>query len=591
VGDIVRDWVEEQAKLTRPDRIHWIQGTEEEMRGLVDIGIREEKINGQPTFQPLNSDLFPNSYLHRSHPTDVARTEHLTFVCLPRKEDAGPNNNWMDPDEARKRVLPLFQNSMRGRTLYVIPYMMGHPDSPYARPCVQITDSVYVAVSMYIMTRVSAKILDIINAKGEFVKGLHSIGDLDPQKRFIMHFPHEDLVMSVGSGYGGNALLGKKCISLRIASYLGLQQGWLAEHMIIMGVEGPDGDVTYILGSFPSACGKTNLAMLDPIIEGYRVWTLGDDIAWINPGPDGRLYAINPEAGFFGVAPGTSDKTNPNMMRTLRNNRFYPTLFTNTGLELTSNCPWWEGLTETVPEPMLDWQGRPYMSGSEETVAHPNSRFTVSLYNCPTLSPEVDNPRGVPISGIIFGGRRSSTIPLVCESFDWEHGVFKASANGSETTAAATGKAGVVRRDPMAMLPFCGYNMGDYFSHWLKVGNQLRRPPKMFFVNWFKKDRNGNFIWPGFRDNSRVIKWMVDRIKGRVSAKETPIGLMPHLADLDMEGLRLPMETMDKLFEIDGTEWQKETLDIETFYAQFGQRLPPTLKKWLTTLKERIADY
>jgi phosphoenolpyruvate carboxykinase (GTP) len=588
VTDLVKEWVEEQAKLTKPDRIHWVQGTEEEMRQLIDIGMHQEKIGLHHTFQALNPTEFPNSYLHRSHPTDVARTEHLTFVCLPNKDDAGPNNNWMDPAEARKTVHPLFDGCMKGRTMYVIPYMMGHPDSPYARPCVQITDSVYVVVSMCIMTRVGAKALDVIASMGCFVKGLHSIGDLDPQRRFIMHFPQEDLVMSIGSGYGGNALLGKKCISLRIASYLGRQQGWLAEHMIVMGVEDPEGEITYILGSFPSACGKTNLAMLDPVMKGYKVWTLGDDIAWINPGPDGRLYAINPEAGFFGVAPGTSDKTNPNMMRTLRNDKFYPTLFTNTGLQTDTNSPWWEGLTDSPPEPMLDWQGRPYVNGSGENVAHPNSRFTVSIYNCPTLSPEVDNPKGVPISGILFGGRRSTTIPLVCESFDWEHGVFRASANGSETTAAATGKAGVVRRDPMAMLPFCGYNMGDYFSHWLSVGNGLAHPPKMFFVNWFKKGNDGKFIWPGFRDNSRVIKWMVDRIKGKVEARETPVGLMPHLRDIDLEGLSLPAATIEKLFDVNKDEWQKEVEETQSFYSQFGDRLPGALIRELSELKEGI---
>ncbi len=583
MASIVEKWVEEQAKLTKPDRIHWVQGTEEEMRRLVDIGIKEEKTGGHPTFQPLNPAEFPNSYIHRSHPTDVARTEHLTFVCLPKKEDAGPNNNWMEPGEALKKLHPLYDGCMRGRTLYVIPYMMGHPDSPYARPCIQITDSVYVVVSMYIMTRVGTKVLDIINSTGTFVKGLHSIGDLDPERRFIMHFPQDDLVMSIGSGYGGNALLGKKCISLRIASYLGYQQGWLAEHMIVMGVEDPDGDITYFLGSFPSACGKTNLAMLDPIMKGYKVWTLGDDIAWINIGPDGRLYAINPEAGFFGVAPGTSDKTNPYMMKTLRNDKFYPTLFTNTGLDLDTNSPWWEGLTERAPAHMLDWQGKPLGGGS---IAHPNSRFTVSIFNCPTLSPETDNPKGVPISGILFGGRRSNTVPLVCESFDWEHGVFKASSNGSETTAAATGAAGVVKRDPMAMLPFCGYNMGDYFGHWLNMGAKMTRPPKLFFVNWFKKDNDGKFIWPGFRDNSRVIKWMIDRIKGRVPARQTPIGLMPRMEDLNMEGLTLPAGVMDKLFEIDKGEWQKEAEQVETFYAQFGDKLPTALKKRLAELKE-----
>ena len=585
---VVEKWVEEQAKLTKPDRVYWMEGTEEEMRRLIDIGVREEKIAGHPTFQPLDGSVFPGSYLHRSHPTDVARTEHLTYVCLPKKEDAGPNNNWMEPADARNMVHPLFDGCMRGRTLYVIPYMMGHPESPYARACVQTTDSVYVAVSMHIMTRVGRNVLDIIESKGRFVKGLHSLGELDPQKRFIMHFPQDDLVMSIGSGYGGNALLGKKCISLRIASYLGFNQGWLAEHMIIMGVQDPDGDITYLLGAFPSACGKTNLAMLDPVFDGYNVWTLGDDIAWINKGPDGKLYAINPEAGFFGVAPGTSDKTNPNMMKTLKEDRFYPTLFTNTALETDTNTPWWEGLTEDAPDRLLDWQGKPYDKTAGLPAAHPNSRFTVSIYNCPTLSPEVDNPKGVPISGIIFGGRRSTTIPLVAEAFDWEHGVFRASANGSETTAAAAGKAGVVRRDPMAMLPFCGYNMADYFAHYLGIGASLAEPPKMFFVNWFKKDSRGNFMWPGFRDNSRVIKWMVDRIKGRAPARKTPVGLMPNLSDLDLKGLDISQETMEKLFEVDSTEWGQEVAEIEAFYDQFGERLPAALRRRLAELKASL---
>lgn len=585
---VVEKWVEEQAKLMKPDRVYWMEGTEEEMRRLIDIGVREEKIAGHPTFQPLDGSVFPGSYLHRSHPTDVARTEHLTYVCLPKKEDAGPNNNWMEPADARNMVHPLFDGCMRGRTLYVIPYMMGHPESPYARACVQTTDSVYVAVSMHIMTRVGRNVLDIIESKGRFVKGLHSIGDLDPQKRFIMHFPQDDLVMSIGSGYGGNALLGKKCISLRIASYLGFNQGWLAEHMIITGVQDPDGDITYLLGAFPSACGKTNLAMLDPVFDGYKVWTLGDDIAWINKGPDGKLYAINPEAGFFGVAPGTSDKTNPNMMKTLKGDRFYPTLFTNTALETDTNTPWWEGLTEDAPDRLLDWQGKPYDKAAGLPAAHPNSRFTVSIYNCPILSPEVDNPKGVPISGIIFGGRRSTTIPLVAEAFDWEHGVFRASANGSETTAAAAGKAGVVRRDPMAMLPFCGYNMADYFAHYLGIGASLAEPPKMFFVNWFKKDSRGKFMWPGFRDNSRVIKWMVDRIKGRAPARKTPVGLMPNLSDLDLKGLDISQETMEKLFEVDSTEWGQEVAEIEAFYDQFGERLPAALRRRLAELKASL---
>jgi phosphoenolpyruvate carboxykinase (GTP) len=585
----VERWVEEQAKLTKPDKIHWVQGTEEETRRLMELGMTVEKTGPHQTFKELSHKFFPNSYLHRSHPTDVARTEKLTFVCLPKKEDAGPNNNWMEPKEAKEMLRKLFDGCMRGRTLYVIPYMMGHPDSPYAKPCIQITDSIYVVVSMCIMTRVGDATLRRIGSSEKFVKGLHSIGELDPQKRFIMHFPQDDLVMSIGSGYGGNALLGKKCFSLRIASYLGFQEGWLAEHMIIMGVEDKEGDITYLLGAFPSACGKTNLAMLDPVLEGYKVHTLGDDIAWINPGPDGRLYAINPESGFFGVAPGTSYKTNPNMMRTLERERWYPTLFTNTALDLDNNAPWWEGLSDEIPKNLLDWQGNPYDPKSGKAAAHPNSRFTASVYNCPVLSTEFDNPKGVPVSGIIIGGRRSKTIPLVCEGFDWEHGVFKGSTNGSETTTAAVGEVGVVRRDPMAMLPFTGYNMADYFAHWLRIGKRLSNPPKIFVVNWFRKDEAGKFIWPGFRENSRVIKWMMDRIKGRVTARETPIGLMPHPQDLDLSGLSLSGGIMERLFELKPDEWKKEVQEVERFYGQFGDRLPGQLRAQLETLKGKMG--
>jgi phosphoenolpyruvate carboxykinase (GTP) len=588
MGNAVEKWVEEQARLTEPDKIYWVQGTEDEMRRLIEIGIKEEKTAGHQTFRELNPSAFPNSYLHWSHPNDVARAEQLTFVCPPTKEAAGPNNNWMEPEKAKQMLYELFHGCMHGRTLYVIPYMMGNPASPYAKPCIQITDSVYVAVSMYIMTRVGNETLKRIGGSEKFVKGLHSIGELDPNKRFIMHFPQEELVMSIGSGYGGNALLGKKCFSLRIASAQGYGEGWLAEHMIIMGVEDPDGDVTYFAGAFPSACGKTNLAMIDPVFAGYKVFTLGDDIAWMNVSPDKRLCAINPETGMFGVAPGTSDKTNLNMMKTLRAGKFYPTLFTNTGLITTSNTPWWEGLTETVPENMLDWHGNPYDPKSGKDVAHPNSRFTVSVSNCPTLSKEFDNPNGVPISGILFGGRRSDTVPLVCESFDWEHGVFKASSLGSETTAAAAGQAGVVRRDPMAMLPFCGYNMADYFGHWMEIGRRLPDPPKIFFVNWFKKDAAGKFIWPGFSENFRVIKWMIDRIKGKVSAKETAVGFMPNMADLNVSGLNISKEIMDKLFELNPGEWSKEVEGIEQFYAQFGTRLPEALKRHLENLKKSL---
>jgi phosphoenolpyruvate carboxykinase (GTP) len=590
MANLVKRWVEKQAALTKPDKIYWVQGTEDEMRRLIEIGIREEKTGPHHTFRELNQKAFANAYLHRSHPNDVARTEHLTFVCTPTQEEAGPNNNWMEPKEAKQMVSKLFDGCMGGRTLYVIPYMMGNPDSPYAKPCIQITDSIYVVVSMYIMTRAGKKVLERIGASGKFVKGLHSIGDLDPNRRYIMHFPQEDLVMSIGSGYGGNALLGKKCFSLRIASYQGHREGWLAEHMIIMGVEEKkSGETMYLLGAFPSACGKTNLAMIDPILPGYKVTTLGDDIAWINVGADGRLYAINPEAGFFGVAPGTSEKTNPQMLRTLKSGRFYPTLFTNTGLDLDTNAPWWEGLTDRAPAHLLDWQGNPWDAASGKVAAHPNSRFTVSAYNCPTLSKEFDNPQGVPISAILFGGRRSDTVPLVCESFDWNHGVFKASSLGSETTTAAAGQVGIVRRDPMAMLPFCGYNMADYFRHWMNVGSRLKDPPKIFFVNWFKRDAQGLFIWPGFRENFRIIKWMMDRVKGIVPAKETPIGFMPNYADLDLSGLDIPQPTFAKLFEVNPDEWQKEIKGIEEFYGQFGDKLPQELTQHLRELKKLFS--
>jgi phosphoenolpyruvate carboxykinase (GTP) len=582
----VEKWVEEQAKMTKPERVYWVQGTEQEMRDLIQMGIEKEMTGPNRTFHELNQTVFANSYFHRSHTNDVARTEQFTFVCTPEKEDAGPNNNWMEPGQAKQTISAIFDGSMKGRTLYVIPFMMGDPGSPYAKPCVQITDSIYVVVSMYIMTRVGKAALERIGDSGRFTKGLHSVADLNPERRFIMHFPQEDLVMSVGSGYGGNALLGKKCISLRIASYQGHKEGWLAEHMIVMGIEEKKtGKTSYILGAFPSACGKTNLAMIDPVLEGYNVTTLGDDIAWVNVGSDGRLYAINPETGFFGVAPGTSDKTNPEMMRTLKSGRFYPTLFTNTGLDLDTNSPWWEGLSDTRPARMLDWQGNPWDAQSGKVVAHPNSRFTVSAYNCPTLSREFDNPNGVPISAILFGGRRSDTVPLVCEAFDWGHGVFKASSLGSETTTAAAGQVGLVRRDPMAMLPFCGYNMADYFGHWLSMGRKIKNPPKIFFVNWFKKDGEGRFIWPGFRDNFRVIKWMLDRVEGKVPANETPIGLMPDHSDLDLSGLDISKETVDKLFELNKDDWMKEVKGIEEFYGRFEGRVPKELEEQLIKLK------
>ncbi|MCL5674877.1 MAG: phosphoenolpyruvate carboxykinase (GTP) [Candidatus Omnitrophica bacterium] len=582
-------WVNEQAELTKPDKIYWCDGSEEEKHRLIETGKKEEKINGNPVFFQLNHKLWPNAYLHRSHPSDVARTEHLTYVCYPEKEDAGPNNNWMGAEEAKAKIRKLFDGCMKGRTMYVLPYLMGHPDSPYAKPSVQVTDISYVAVSMGIMTRMGKKALERIGSSENFGKGLHSIGDLNPEKRFIMHFPRENLVQSIGSGYGGNALLGKKCFSLRIASYLGLQQGWLAEHMLIIGVETPTGKIHYILAAFPSACGKTNLAMLESTLPGYKVWTLGDDIAWINIGPDGRLYAINPEAGFFGVAPGTSIKTNPNMMKTLKAGTCYTTLFTNVALNLKTNEPWWEGINEDTPENMLDWQGKEFIPAQGKTAAHPNSRFTVSIKQCPTISSEFDNPAGVPISAIIFGGKRTQMIPLVSESFDWINGVFSGARMGSETTAAATNKVGVLRRDPMAMLPFCGYNMADYFRHWIEFGKKFNNPPKIFSVNWFRKDDN-EFLWPGFGENIRVLKWIIDRIEEKVGAKETPVGFIPDINDIETSGLDIPEENLKKLFEIKKDEWTEEINDIEKFFSRFGKRMPQEIWKEFEKFKNHLQS-
>ncbi len=583
-------WVEEQAKLANPNKVYWCDGSEEEAHRLIEIGMKEEKIGDVPIFQELNQKNWPNAYYHRSHPTDVARTEHLTYVCHPDKEVAGPNNNWMHPDEAKEKMRKLSDGCMKGRTMYVLPYMMGHPDSPYAKACIQLTDVSYVAVSMRIMTRMSKKIIEKIGTREDFVKGLHSVGDFDPNKRFIMHFPDEHLVWSIGSGYGGNALLGKKCFSLRIASWLGFQEGWLAEHMVILGIEDPQGNVTYVTAALPSACGKTNLAMLESALPGYKVWTLGDDIAWLNVGPDGRLWAINPEAGLFGVAPGTSMKTNPNMLKTLKAANFYPTLFTNTGLDTDANEPWWEGLNGAVPKNLIDWQGKSWDSSSESKVAHPNSRFTVSINNCPTLSKEFNNPKGVPISAIILGGRRTQLIPLITESFNWQNGVYLGARTGSETTAAAAHQVGQLRRDPMAMLPFCGYNMGNYFQHWLSIGKKLTQPPKIFSVNWFRVDDEGKFIWPGFGENIRVLKWIVDRVHNRVKAKQTPLGLIPDVQDLETSGLNITKENKAKLFEINTKPWKQEQQDIEKFLNQFGNCMPSEIWQEHKKLVEQLDN-
>ncbi len=567
-------WVEEVARMTKPQEIYWCDGSEEEARRLVETGVKKEKVEGKPVFYELNPKTYPNAYLHRSHSTDVARTENLTYICLPGEKTGGPNNNCMDPGQAKNLLRGLTKGCMSGRTMYVLPYTMGHPDSPLAKTCVQITDISYVAVSMRIMTRMSGEVVRKIGNSENFVRGIHSVGDFDPNRRFIMHFPEDNLVWSVGSGYGGNALLGKKCISLRIASWLGKQEGWLAEHMIIIGIEDPQGKITYIAAALPSASGKTNLAMMESALPGYKIWTIGDDIAWIRIGDDGRFYAINPEYGFFGVAPGTSFKTNPNMMRTLRANSFYPTLYTNVALDADRNEPWWEGMTDDKPARMYDWKGNIWQPGTP--AAHPNSRFTVSIKQCPTLSPDYENPKGVPISAILFGGRRSRVMPLVMESFNWNRGVLMGAIMGAETTAAATGKVGVLRRDPMAMLPFCGYNMADYFGHWLKVGTRVSRPPKIFFINWFRTDESGKFIWPGFGENIRALKWIIERTarSDQEGARETPIGLVPEKNSFETSGLNMPTEDVQKLFAVNREEWRAELEDAKNFLSQFGDRLP-----------------
>ena len=564
----LKTWVEEVAQQTQPDRIHWCDGSEAEYQGLM------EEMAASGDLIALNPETHPGCTLHRSHPTDVARTEHLTYICTEREEDAGPNNNWMAPGEAHRMVDKIFAGSMKGRTLYVVPYVMGPLDSPHARCGVELTDSPYVAVNMRIMTRMGAESLKRIEAGAPFVKGLHSLGDLSPERRFIMHFPEEMVIKSIGSGYGGNALLGKKCHALRLASWQARQENWLAEHMLIMGVETPEGEVFYIAAAFPSACGKTNLAMLVPpdTMPGYRIWTVGEDIAWMHLGADGRLWAINPEAGLFGVAPGTGAKTNPNATRTVEKN----TIFTNVALTPDKE-PWWEGLSEDVPAGLIDWQGNPY-GGGNGPAAHPNSRFTVSARQMPSYTKVMEDPEGVPISAILFGGRRASLAPLVYQSRDWTHGVFLGAGAGSETTAAATGQVGVVRRDPMAMLPFCGYNMGDYWAHWLGLGQQSQHLPKIFHVNWFRRDESGRFIWPGYGENLRVLRWVIDRCKGDGQALSSPIGFLPTPDAIDTDGLGLAPDTMEALLSIDPAEWLEEMESIEEYFDRFGDRLPPLLR-------------
>ncbi len=555
-------WVSEVEALCQPDRVVWCDGSDAEYDRLI------QEMLADGTLIKLNESAHPGSYLHRSHPSDVARTEHLTFICTDTAEEAGPNNNWLPPADARARMTPLFAGAMKGRTMYVVPYVMGPASSPYARAGVEITDSAYVVVNMRIMTRMGKIALDRIGDSPNFVRGLHSLGDLSPDRRLIAHFPQDRLIWSVGSGYGGNALLGKKCHALRIASTQGRDEGWLAEHMLILGLESPQGDVMYMAAAFPSACGKTNLAMLiaPASQEGWKVWTVGDDIAWMHAGEDGRLWAINPEAGFFGVAPGTSLRTNPNAIHSLAKN----TIYTNVALK-PDGTVWWEGKGGEVPSGMLDWKGNPFTAGNGDA-AHPNSRFTVPAAQCPNISPKFDDPKGVPIDVIVFGGRRAKVAPLVMEARDWNHGVYVGASVASETTAAATGAVGVVRRDPMAMKPFCGYNMGTYFGHWLDMGKRLTRPPRIFHVNWFRKDEDGKFIWPGYGENLRVLRWMRARVRGEAAAIETPIGFVPASGGIDLAGL----ENVDlsALLSVDVSEWKKELESQSAFFAEFGSAMP-----------------
>ena len=570
----LKAWVDHVAELTQPAEVYWCNGSKAEYRALTD------KLLSDGGFIELNQETHPGCYLHRSDPSDVARVEHLTFVCTSNEDDAGPNNNWMAPDAARAKMDDLFRGCMKGRTLYVIPYCMGPIDSPLSRCGVEITDSPYVVVNMNMMTRMGDAALKRIEREGTFIKGLHSIGELDPERRFIMHFPEDLEIQSFGSGYGGNALLGKKCHALRIASHQARTEGWLAEHMLIVGVENPDGEVHYVAAAFPSACGKTNLAMMIPpsTYKGWKIWTLGDDICWMRVGEDGRMWAINPEAGFFGVAPGTARNTNPNALAMLD----HDAIFTNVAVTADGQ-PWWEGLDDRVPAE--DWRGRPF-DPDNGPAAHPNSRFTVRMSQCPSYSEKSEAPDGVPISAIIFGGRRARLVPLVMESESWAHGVLMGASMASETTAANIDTVGVVRRDSMAMKPFCGYNFADYFSHWLSFAGASEKLPKIFHVNWFRKDDEDNFMWPGFGENMRVLEWVVRRCKGEVSCAETPIGRLPLPEDLRLDGIEVAPATMEALLDVDVEAWKAEIADIGEYLDSYGERTPAALR----AERERVAE-
>ncbi len=563
-------WVEEMTKRTQPDQVVWCDGSEAEKERLtkhaVDVGL----------LIPLNQQKRPGCYLHRSNPNDVARTEHLTFVCTRTKDAAGPNNNWMDPKEAYAKLGKLFAGSMKGRTMYVVPYLMGPAGSPFSKVGVELTDSVYVVLNMRIMTRMGRLALDMLGASSdEFNRGLHCTLDVDPERRFICHFPEDNTIWSIGSGYGGNALLGKKCLALRIASFLGKEEGWLAEHMLILGAESPEGKKHYVVAAFPSACGKTNFAMMVPpaSLAGWKITTIGDDIAWLRVGKDGRLWAVNPENGYFGVAPGTNKRTNPNAMACVERDA----IFTNVALTEDGDV-WWEGMEGQPPAELVDWRGQPWTPESKTPAAHPNSRFTAPMRNNPILDPAVDDADGVPISAIIFGGRRASTVPLVMQSFNWTHGVYLGATMGSETTAAATGQAGVVRRDPMAMLPFCGYDMGDYFGHWLKIQARLADPPPIFLVNWFRKDANGKFLWPGYGENMRVLAWILARAEGTLGAAETPLGWVPRVGDLDTTGLDITAEQVRRATSIDLAEWGPELESQGELFTKLERTLPARVR-------------
>lgn len=585
----VEKFVNESAALTKPDKIVWIDGSKEQIEAL-----RKEACSTGEMIK-LNQELLPDCYLHRTAVNDVARVEGRTFICTEKKETAGPTNNWMQKDEAYKMLKEIYAGAMKGRTMYVIPYSMGAIGSKFSKIGIELTDSIYVVLNMCIMTRVSSKVYDALGDSDDFVKGLHAKADIDEEKRYICQFPEDNTIMSVNSGYGGNVLLGKKCFALRIASYQGWQQGWMAEHMLILGLEKPNGETKYIAAAFPSACGKTNLAMLIPpkeyLEKGYKIHTVGDDIAWIRVGADGRLYAINPENGFFGVAPGTNEKSNPNALASTKKG----TIFTNVCHNLENNTVWWEGLDKNPPKKAVDWKGNPWTpetvdaDGKPVKAAHPNSRFTAPAVNCPCISSEFENPEGVPLDAIIFGGRRAKTTPLVYESKSWENGVFIGSIMASETTAAAAGAVGVVRRDPMAMLPFCGYNMGDYFAHWLDMKNKSDKLPKIFNVNWFRTDENGHFIWPGFGDNMRVLDWIIKRCEGAVDADETAIGFVPKAEDINIDGLDINIETLKGLLDVDKDMWKSEAEGIEEFYTKFGDKLPETLRAELESLKANLA--